>query len=450
MWVSTVFWLRNSSAAICGLVLRSTISRAICSSRSVSASTPVRPPCRGRVRRCSGGGRAAAALARPRHDGATRRTLRTSAAARSSSAIAALRLAGGARARGPRASARQRASTGRAGLGRPAAAAGEPLGRLAGVAGARARHGGGPRGRPPRRGRRPSCPRALARAAAARARVLDAGRRASRQRVSSSKRVGSPAHRQVCRARSPAGVRAAAPRPPAAGVAVELRARWRARGREPTAGKPRSLAAKQRHGALVGGRAARWPRRPRRRRPAHRPWRFQPEALATCPDSTCRPRSAVSKHRRRPLGQPAARARGPCPPQKSTGGEPPAPRGAGGGQRSARPAPAGVLAAVRGRAAAAARRRRRRGRAHWRAARRRRARRRAPRPRRMPAHGSGSALQPQRPRDQRRAAGVQRARRSTRSIPCARGAWRCRAIAAPSRASPRSRSGRTRRPRAGS
>src|SRR5262250_41070 len=30
-WVSTVFWLKNSSAAICGLVLRSTTSRATCS-----------------------------------------------------------------------------------------------------------------------------------------------------------------------------------------------------------------------------------------------------------------------------------------------------------------------------------------------------------------------------------------------------------------------------------
>ena len=39
-WVSTVFWLKNSSAAICGLVLRSTTSRATWSSRPVSDSMP--------------------------------------------------------------------------------------------------------------------------------------------------------------------------------------------------------------------------------------------------------------------------------------------------------------------------------------------------------------------------------------------------------------------------
>ena len=50
-WVSTVFELRKSSAAICGLVLRSTTSRAIWSSRSVSESTPDPSALPGRVRR---------------------------------------------------------------------------------------------------------------------------------------------------------------------------------------------------------------------------------------------------------------------------------------------------------------------------------------------------------------------------------------------------------------
>src|SRR5690348_10656719 len=35
-WVATVFWLKNSSAAICGLVLRLTTSRATWRSRPVS------------------------------------------------------------------------------------------------------------------------------------------------------------------------------------------------------------------------------------------------------------------------------------------------------------------------------------------------------------------------------------------------------------------------------
>ena len=52
-WVSTVFWLRNSSAAISGFVLRSTTSRATCSSRSVSDSRPVRRSC---PAACAGGG----------------------------------------------------------------------------------------------------------------------------------------------------------------------------------------------------------------------------------------------------------------------------------------------------------------------------------------------------------------------------------------------------------
>ena len=50
-WVSTVFLLRNSSAAISGFVLRSTTSRATCSSRSVSDSRPVPSVLPGRVRR---------------------------------------------------------------------------------------------------------------------------------------------------------------------------------------------------------------------------------------------------------------------------------------------------------------------------------------------------------------------------------------------------------------
>jgi hypothetical protein len=50
-WVSTVFWLRKSSAAISALVLRSTTSRATCSSRSVSDSSPVPSALPGRVRR---------------------------------------------------------------------------------------------------------------------------------------------------------------------------------------------------------------------------------------------------------------------------------------------------------------------------------------------------------------------------------------------------------------
>ena len=39
-WVSTVFWLKNSSAAICALVVRSTTSQTTCSSRPVSDSMP--------------------------------------------------------------------------------------------------------------------------------------------------------------------------------------------------------------------------------------------------------------------------------------------------------------------------------------------------------------------------------------------------------------------------
>src|SRR5215470_15271272 len=50
-WVSTVFWLKNSSAAICGLVLRSTTSHASWSSRPVSDSMPALSVLPGRVRR---------------------------------------------------------------------------------------------------------------------------------------------------------------------------------------------------------------------------------------------------------------------------------------------------------------------------------------------------------------------------------------------------------------
>ena len=49
--VSTVFGLRNSAAAISGLVLRSTTSRAISSSRAVSDATPVSSVLPGRLRR---------------------------------------------------------------------------------------------------------------------------------------------------------------------------------------------------------------------------------------------------------------------------------------------------------------------------------------------------------------------------------------------------------------
>ena len=47
MWLSTVFRLRNSSAAISGFVLRSTTSRATWSSRSLSVATPVPFACAG-------------------------------------------------------------------------------------------------------------------------------------------------------------------------------------------------------------------------------------------------------------------------------------------------------------------------------------------------------------------------------------------------------------------
>src|SRR5215469_2880055 len=51
-WVSIVFWLKNSSAAICGLVLRSTTSHATWSSRPVSDLMPAPLAVPGRVRRC--------------------------------------------------------------------------------------------------------------------------------------------------------------------------------------------------------------------------------------------------------------------------------------------------------------------------------------------------------------------------------------------------------------
>jgi putative flavoprotein involved in K+ transport len=51
MCVSTVFGLRKSASAISGFVLRSTTSRATCSSRPVSASMPVPSNLPGRVRR---------------------------------------------------------------------------------------------------------------------------------------------------------------------------------------------------------------------------------------------------------------------------------------------------------------------------------------------------------------------------------------------------------------
>ena len=51
MCVSTVFGLRKSASAISGFVLRSTTSRATCSSRPVSARRRSHRPCRGAVRR---------------------------------------------------------------------------------------------------------------------------------------------------------------------------------------------------------------------------------------------------------------------------------------------------------------------------------------------------------------------------------------------------------------
>ena len=94
-WVSTVFGLRNSAAAISGLVLRSTTSRAISSSRAVRDPTPVASALPGRVRRwilwpsfrssCSA---AALCLAEPKESNAAAARL-SSAAARSGSAACA-------------------------------------------------------------------------------------------------------------------------------------------------------------------------------------------------------------------------------------------------------------------------------------------------------------------------------------------------------------------------
>ena len=86
-WVSTVFWLRTRSPAICGLVLRSTTSRATWSSRSVSESMRVPsvwPAC---VRRWRAGGPSFLALA-PRCRVAQRADASNAAAARWSSATA--------------------------------------------------------------------------------------------------------------------------------------------------------------------------------------------------------------------------------------------------------------------------------------------------------------------------------------------------------------------------
>ena len=74
-WVSTVFWLRKSSAAIWGFVLRSTTSRASSSSRSVSEAMPPSPlPAACAGRRCR---RAFGARAPPARASAGRRTSRT-------------------------------------------------------------------------------------------------------------------------------------------------------------------------------------------------------------------------------------------------------------------------------------------------------------------------------------------------------------------------------------
>ena len=72
--VSTVFWLRNSSAAICGFVRRSTINRAICNSRSVSESSGEPSPLPRRVRLRDAAERELGRLGRRRH----RRTRRGS------------------------------------------------------------------------------------------------------------------------------------------------------------------------------------------------------------------------------------------------------------------------------------------------------------------------------------------------------------------------------------
>ena len=91
--VSTVFWLRNSSAAISGLVLRSTTSPATCSSRSVSAASPSAPAAPGRVRRCTRFPRRRSSCSAASRCGRAPHASKV-AAARSISADGAVRLAG--------------------------------------------------------------------------------------------------------------------------------------------------------------------------------------------------------------------------------------------------------------------------------------------------------------------------------------------------------------------
>ncbi len=105
-WVSTVFWLKKSSAAISVLVLRSTTSRAISRSRSVSAVIPRASRVPGRVRRW---------MCRPSFRSSRSAWLRYRSAPKESNAAATRSSSRAARSRSPdRVSARPASSRARA------------------------------------------------------------------------------------------------------------------------------------------------------------------------------------------------------------------------------------------------------------------------------------------------------------------------------------------------